>query len=80
MPRSAERKYFPVQSTQLKDLFFESGLSTKISVIIPVYNRQHFLSACLDSILAQTYQDWECIVVDDGSDDLSTAVINTYAE
>ncbi len=55
-------------------------MSTKISVIIPVYNRQHFLSACLDSILAQTYQDWECIVVDDGSDDLSTAVINTYAE
>jgi glycosyltransferase involved in cell wall biosynthesis len=37
------------------------------SVIIPAYNRARFLPECLESVLAQTFTDWECIVVDNGS-------------
>lgn len=51
-----------------------------ISVIIPVYNRQELVKETLDSVLAQTYSDWECIVVDDGSTDNSWNVLQEYAQ
>ena len=41
----------------------------KISVIVPVYNAENYLAACLDSILSQTYQDFEIILINDGSMD-----------
>jgi glycosyltransferase involved in cell wall biosynthesis len=49
-----------------------------ISIIIPTYNRAHLISETLDSILAQTYSNWECIVVDDGSTDNTIEVISEY--
>lgn len=49
------------------------------SVIIPVYNVAPYLRACLDSILAQTFIDWECICVDDGSTDGSAEILDEYA-
>ena len=49
-----------------------------ISIIIPTYNRAHLIRETLDSILAQTYKNWECIVVDDGSTDNSDEVICHY--
>ncbi|WP_312311306.1 glycosyltransferase family 2 protein [Empedobacter brevis] len=50
----------------------------KISVIVPVYNTEKYLSKCLDSILKQTLKDIEVIVVNDGSKDDSQALINQY--
>lgn len=52
----------------------------KISVIVPVYNCGNYLSDTLDSILAQTYQNFEIILIDDGSRDDSGAVCDTYGE
>lgn len=50
----------------------------KISVIIPVYNTEKYLQKCLDSVLSQTLQDFEIIIVNDGSPDNSKAIIDDY--
>jgi glycosyltransferase involved in cell wall biosynthesis len=50
-----------------------------VSVIIPVYNRESLIGETLDSVLTQTYQNWECIVVDDGSSDNSKGVVQQYS-
>lgn len=50
-----------------------------ISVIVPVYNVEHYLNRCVDSILAQTYSDLEILLVDDGSTDSSGAICDAYA-
>jgi glycosyltransferase involved in cell wall biosynthesis len=50
----------------------------EVSVIIPCYNHGHYLADALDSVLAQTYTDWEAIVVDDGSTDNSAIVARGY--
>ena len=49
------------------------------SVIVPVYNVAPWLRECLDSIAAQTFADWECVCVDDGSTDGSGAILDEYA-
>lgn len=49
-----------------------------VSIIIPTYNRAHLIGETLDSVLAQTYQNWECIVVDDGSTDNTDEVMAGY--
>lgn len=51
----------------------------KISIIVPVYQAEAFLHRCLDSIANQSFQDWECILVDDGSKDSSGAICDEYA-
>lgn len=50
----------------------------KVSIIIPVYNAEEYLKKCLDSILANQYNDWECILIDDGSKDNSYAICKEY--
>lgn len=50
----------------------------KIQIIIPVYNAENHLKRCLDSIQAQTFTDWQAIIVDDASFDKSTGIISEY--
>ena len=54
--------------------------SPLVSIIIPTYNRAHLIGETLDSIIGQTYRNWECIVVDDGSNDDTEALMKTYYE
>lgn len=51
----------------------------RISIIVPVYRVEEYLPRCLDSILVQTFTDWECILIDDGSPDNSGAICDYYA-
>lgn len=51
-----------------------------ISIITPTYNREAFLPAAIESVLAQSYKEFELIIVDDGSTDNSRELINIYAE
>ena len=51
----------------------------KVSIILPVYNKEEYLPAAFNSLLNQSYQDWELIVVDDGSTDTSGEIIEHFA-
>ena len=52
----------------------------EISIITPVYQAEKFLKKCVDSILSQSFTDWELLLVDDGSTDKSSEICRTYAE
>lgn len=51
-----------------------------VSVIVPCYNHGIYLSECLDSILNQTYKNWECIVIDNGSTDNTKQITESFAQ
>lgn len=50
-----------------------------VSIIIPIYNRAELIGATLDSVLCQSYQNWECIIVDDGSTDQTLDILKQYS-
>ena len=52
----------------------------KISIIVPVYNIENYIERCIDSIIGQTYDNLEVILVDDGSTDKSGLVCDEYAQ
>jgi glycosyltransferase involved in cell wall biosynthesis len=54
--------------------------SPLVSVIIPTYNRAHMVGQAIDSVLAQTYSNFELIVVDDGSQDETRSLLHSYGE
>ncbi len=51
-----------------------------VSVITPTYNHEAYIAECIGSVLAQDYQDWEMIIVDDGSTDHTWDLINSFAD
>jgi glycosyltransferase involved in cell wall biosynthesis len=53
---------------------------TFVSIIIPLYNAERYISETLDSVLAQTYQNWECLIIDDGSKDSSRDIVLDYCK
>lgn len=55
-------------------------MNPKISIIVPVYNVEKYLQQCIDSIVAQSFTDWECLLIDDGSPDNSGAICDEYAK
>lgn len=55
-------------------------MNSLISIIIPTYNRSDLLGATLDSILKQSYPNWECLLIDDGSSDYTIELLNFYCE
>ncbi len=55
-------------------------MNSLVSIIIPTYNRVHLIGETLDSVIAQTYTNWECIVVDDGSNDYTDELLEFYCE
>jgi glycosyltransferase involved in cell wall biosynthesis len=55
-------------------------MNPKISVVIPVYNQEKYLAETINSVIAQTFTDFELILVDDGSKDKSAQIIREYAE
>ena len=55
-------------------------LQPLISVVIPAYNAEQFLDETLESVLSQTYENWECIIVNDGSTDSTESVAKKWCE
>ncbi len=51
----------------------------EVSVIVPIYNMEKYLGECIDSVLAQTFSDWELILVNDGSKDRTAEICREYA-
>ena len=54
--------------------------SNKVSIIIPIYNAEQYLKKCIDSVLMQTYENIEIILINDGSNDHSEQICNTYLQ
>ena len=50
-----------------------------VSIVVPVYNAKDYLEACLDSVINQSYKNLEIILIDDGSSDSSSDILDSYA-
>ena len=55
-------------------------MKPKISIILPIYNMENYLECCMDSILSQTFDEFELICIDDGSTDSTPTILNRYAQ
>ena len=52
----------------------------KVSIIVPMYNAEKFIGKTIESVLAQTYQNWEMLIMNDVSTDNSLAIVSLYAK
>ena len=55
-------------------------VAPKISIIVPVYNAEKYIDRCLQSIIHQSFTDWELIIVNDGSTDKSSEICEYFAK
>ena len=55
-------------------------IETLVSIIVPVYNSAQYLRKCIDSILAQSYTEFELLLINDGSEDHSGLICDDYAQ
>lgn len=62
------------------NLFSYMTKSELVSVILPTYNHSHFLKSAIESVLSQTYKNWELIIIDNHSTDLTDEVINQFKD
>ena len=53
---------------------------TKLSILVPIYNSAEFLPLCIESILNQSFKNFECLLINDGSTDNSLEIMNQYAK
>ena len=51
----------------------------KVSILMPAYNAERYIGTAIESVLSQSYDDWELIIVDDASDDNTGAICERYA-
>lgn len=58
----------------------EGAMAPKISIVMAAYNEEHHIARALDSLVAQTFVDWELIVINDGSTDATADIIRRYAD
>lgn len=59
--------------------YCESNMNPLISIIVPIYNAESTLNRCIDSIINQSFDDWELLLIDDGSKDQSGKICDEYA-
>ncbi len=53
-------------------------ITPKVSIVIPLFNKEEYILVALNSVLKQSFQNWECLVIDDGSTDNSCKVVEKY--
>lgn len=78
MKKRGKQNMYELERNTSSNIFLESG--PLISVVIPIYNMENYLSKCVDSILNQTYRNLEIILVDDCSTDKSEEIIKQYVD
>src|SRR5947209_6490758 len=57
-----------------------SNESSAVTVVMPAYNSERFIGQAIDSLLAQTFEDFSVLVIDDGSDDRTREIVRAYAD
>ncbi len=69
-----------MESLKTRSIKNHSIKNPLVSIITPTYNHEKFIRTCIESVLKQTYQNWEMIIIDDGSTDKTGVIVNKYKD